>query len=819
MDDRTKSWALEALVAVLLVLVGSVASAQTPPPFAAARLWELPGTNTDATGLAVLMDVGSPGGGARDGILDVVAALQSQQLAVLFGRGDGSFETGPESAISGIPEAMAAADFNGDGAQELVIGDSSNFLTVLSASGGTLSPLGSPIDLQFFPRGIALGDFDRDGRMDILAVGETLRQEGVGRVLFGNGDGTFVRAAETLDTGTGTAGVATGDFNRDGNLDLVVINELTNQLVQFRGDGRGGFTVEQQIGCGGEGPVAVAVGDANRDGRPDVMVVNNASDNFAVALTQANGRWSDPRAFATGAPASSPKGLALGDVDGDGVVDAVVANNFSFDVGVLRGDGAGGFAPVRLFVADAEPLGVVVGRLDGDTRADVVALTRGSGSRPTAAVLRALGGNRLSGAENIPLGFAPSALAQGDIDGDGLLDLVVTQAGAIPGEGTIQVARGTARGSFDLSAAPIPSGGDGLAVVVGDFDGDFRAELAVVHANRSVAQLYRRSGRSFVRVSETPITGGVPKAVVGGDLNRDGRMDLAVASQDNSGGKVQVFLGRTDGSLLLRSTVTVGDFPLALALGDFNRDGFADIVAANNASVNLSVALGNGDGTFRPATSVGLPQAPRAVTVADFDRDGQDDVAVGVALGGTVHVLFGDGTGRFPNSINPLSVGSGEVVSGLAARDINGDGLPDILASGEVGNFVRVFLRNSGNPRAFTSAGSFGTNRRPVALVAGDYDGDGRYDAAAAASSPAPTTTVLTNVSPQGYSRGDANGDRRVGAADVVALVRKVGEYLPLRSEDASARGSAIVAIGADADGDGGVTTLDVPAVVAWAFR
>lgn len=803
---------------VLIVAVVGTRGAIGQAVFRAAPVWPMSGTTADATGLGFLADVGSPSG-PLDGRLDLVTFSQGQQASVLFGSPTG-FVVGPSIDLLGlIPTALASGDWDRDGFVDFALGDSSNFVSFWRGRGdGTFELAGDPIDVTLSPRALLPLDLNQDNRTDIVVVGENLLQAGVGRVLYGNGDGTFTRTPELFDTGFGSVAVAAGDVTGDGHPDLAVANEATNEVYILRGDRNGAFTLARRLPVG-QSPSAVVLLDLNGDGGLDLVVTNTNSDSLTVFLGQGNGSFTEGREFPVGAAAATPRGLAFGDVDGDGRLDALVANNFSFDVSVLRGNGRGGFAAPRGFVADAEPLGVLVADLDGDGLDDAVALTRGSGNSPTAALLRSLGDGKLSGVENVPLTGGPTQAAVADLDRDGLPDLAVAQGGSSGQAGRVRLLASFGAAGFGQPREQA-SGGDAVSIVTGDFDGDLRADVILTNRSpRSMTVLRQQPNGGFVLLPPVAHQAGSVNNAVAVDLNGDGRTDVVLVGQTSSGGVVQVFLG---GALSLQplAPIGVGDLPLAIDFGDFNRDGRPDLITANNGSANVSILLGNGDGTFQTPTTRAAVGGPRTIAVADFDRDGAQDLAVSTTQPPSVNVFFGDGTGRFPNSLpQPLSVGSGDIPSSVSARDFNGDGAPDIVVAGETNNSVRLFLRAPADTRRFQSAQVVGVNRRPVSLAVGDFDGDGRYDTAAATTSPAPTVSILSNVGGVSITRGDAGGDGRLSVADVLTTVRKLSEIHMIRIESLNDRASVLANKGIDADGDGLLTRLDLASLPGLLFR
>jgi hypothetical protein len=851
---------------VMLLMAGGAAAQSV---FRAASTFQLTGAIGDATSLFALVDVGSQNG-PPDRIADIVTAAQNQFVTVLFGNGDGTFDAGPNTPLGRIPSALVVADFNGDGLPDLLIGDVSNTVAFFAGTGSPDGPfiagkcaggqnLGAgcvqdgdcpkstcalfpPFPAGIGPVAIAAADVNGDGKLDALVVDEgNSGQAGAVTVLFGVGDGTFIAGkcagganpgadcARDSDcpassgeltpptcalfapfpAGGGSAAVAVADFNGDGKPDLAVVNKGSNNVTIMRGAGHGFFTTVQTVAVGQE-PIAIAAADLNADGRIDLVVTNRNSDSIAVIDGLAGGSFGSARFFVSGGTGSAPTGLALGDVNHDGALDVLVPNNRTSDASVLLGDGHGNFAAPRIFVTDQEPLAIAAADVNGDDVTDAVCVNRGY-SAPDAAVLLSRADGSFDAVEDIVAQASPTGLTAGDVDNDGVSDLILAQSPTGPAGGTVLVYRATPPLGF---AAPISlqAAGDAVAVGQGDFNADGRLDIAVVNSSTSnVSVFLGLATGGFGAAHNYPIGSGAT-AVAVGDWNHDGRSDLAVAEQGTGPtGVVEILLARADGSFGTPKAFPVGLTPVSIDRGDFNEDGKPDLAVANNVSGSVSVLKGNGDGTFTALSPIANLGSARALVVADFDRDHHDDIAVvDGAAQSRVDVYFGTGQGSFGFPPRSLSLSGGNA-SALAARDINGDSKPDLLVSDDVSNAVAIFTSQGANQH-FTAADTVTVSRRPISVAAADFDGDGRYDGAAADAFVG-TVSVLTNIVAPAVLRGDANGDAVVSAADAVAVMRELADGNGTRIEEVTRGGTFAAAPGVDANGDGVVTPQDALAV------
>jgi uncharacterized repeat protein (TIGR01451 family) len=284
--------------------------------------------------------------------------------------------------------------------------------------------------------------------------------------------------------------------------------------------------------------------------------------------------------------------------------------------------------------------------------------------------------------------------------------------------------------------SPISVGKGPQSIAAGDFNGDGIQDLAIANnQDGTVTVLLGNGSGGFSQAPGSPVAAGpLPTSVAVGDFNGDGIPDLAVA--DNYRGnilEVSILLGNGQGRFTAAPLIQyfASGPPGALAVGDFNRDGFPDLALVNELGNNVTILLGDGSGGF--AQAAGSPFAvggqPTALVAADFNSDGVLDLAVTNGNDNTATVLLGTGTGAFtPAAGSPYSTGA--FPFSIALADLNADGVPDLAIAAN--NGLTIMIGNgSGGFTASTSKTSVGIN--PIYVAVGDFNGDGKQDLAVVA--------------------------------------------------------------------------------------
>jgi hypothetical protein len=386
------------------------------------------------------------------------------------------------------------------------------------------------------------------------------------------------------------------------------------------------FAPAVTYGSGGDQARWAAVADLNGDSKPDLLIVNEcgssgntcSTSTVAVLLGNGNGTFQPAVSYLTGGHGLRLSGgygsisVAVADVNGDGRPDLVVANACSGNnclmatgdgtLGVLFGNGDGTFQPVVLYDSGAvRTWTVAVADVNGDGKPDLVAANE-CGSTCTNGTLGVLLGNGNGTFQPAVTygsgGFDSRSMAVADVNGDGKLDMIVTNL--CPVGGSICV-------GYSMHGT--------VGVLLGNGNGTFQAALVY------------DSGEVWA------------SSVAVADVNGDGKPDIVVANECGGAAicfvqPIAVLLGNGNGTF--RSAVTYGPGGYAansVAVADVNGDGKPDIVVVNygtsigNGNGTLGVLLGNGDGTFQPAVAYGSGgTSADSVAVADVNGDGKPDM-------------------------------------------------------------------------------------------------------------------------------------------------------------------------------------------------
>lgn len=478
-----------------------------------------------------------------------------------------------------------------------------------------------------------------------------------------------------------------------------------------------------------------------------------------------------PTNYQSGPNASS---LVSADINGDGKIDVITPNYNDNTVSVLFGDGAGGFFPPQSF----------------------------------------------------PTETGVTTLARGDLNRDGRLDLV----GASVTSNKLVVLLNNGQGGFSAPAVTtLPSNiYQFYNLKIADFNGDANPDVAGV--TETNLNIFLGNGQGGLALNTTFTWNGDGAEIVTGNFNNDSLADFAVTGGDfGDPFEFGVVLGNSSGSFVLNNRYSLPNEPSGITAGDFNGDGLTDVVIASNypyqnntpQTYYLQLWSGNGTGSFTAGTKINFPFFIGGATAGDFNADGKLDLATN--LGSMIATVYGAGNGTFqnptywtgayanllisadvnqdnrqdlltlqsgsPNSLVSVLLSQGSsgfslskgVAGGatdIAASDFNNDGLLDMVTANEY-DFTYtsevVIALNDGNKgllpdRTFATPASFRT------LTVGDFNGDGKKDAATAHSNNAKQIAVflgdgtgnlsapikhLTTNGIENALSGDFNGDRK----------------------------------------------------------
>ncbi len=606
-----------------------------------------------------------------DGRTDLAVVTSANKLVVLLNEGSEKFHPAYTYSLPAIPShfGMVAGDLNGDHRTDLALiygGNTATMIPFFATSGGALQKGGTysiGAAISYFSSA-AINDVNKDGYGDVAVA----TNSGV-RLMLGSSSDAFKTGA-LLASGGVPCCVALADFNKDGKVDLAVATtkplkdgvKTNGAIYVYPGLGTGAFSTPTVYSTQ-NGTSALLAADAYNTGNTDLITADGYG-SVSILRNNGSGRFYG----ATITPSPSANGMVTADFNRDGKPDLAIVNTPACKapcdgaVTVFPGTNSTYFGAGRRYTVGMHGSAIAAGDLNGDGVKDLVAVNATSGDDADVSVLLGNKDGTFQAAKNYKLGSLSNDVFLADVNRDGKLDLIEDGG----------VALGKGNGTFGPLKA-LPGGleyGANAHIGVGDFNGD-----------------------------------GVPDVAFGNVQNDSCNAGLQILFSNGAG-------GFSTGPLLYGATAPIR-YVTAGRLGSGKAD---DIVVSGGANgpcgggsgfddgSGVEAFLNNGKGSFTPqqvdeAEFVYLLEAG-PVAIADFNGDGRNDIGVGDPANNRFVVLTGNGNGTFnnhalftaanlPENAGTIA-GTGEngyapTGNGIAIADFDHNGLPDVMLSSGLG--------------------------------------------------------------------------------------------------------------------------------------
>jgi len=651
----------------------------------------------------------------NDGFLDIITTNMSpNRLCIYYGNNSANYSSSVTYTLTGLPSSINIVDINKDSIKDIV------FTSRFAASGANGTMKGNvnnsfDVPIYFSADGdiVSISDFSGDSNEDLL-----IKKGLVTTLKLGDGNGLFTGNISIIPS-TYVTNFFVLDLNNDGKLDLLANESVSNtgKFMVYMGNQssvQNYFNVQQNYFEGSKTDL-FTTGDFNIDGFMDV--VSTSSLGITVFLNNTNGTFTSSAKYFS--VYTDAKKITSNDYNNDGFLDLLIdygpsfgsSNNPGGRLRLFTGNGDGTFTYASLY-PEALNLGNSFSTdINGDGSLDVIGNYRGS-------ICSLLGtGNGYFNTRNEYGGIyhTNEIVNVYDLNKDGYKDIIL---GNNSGE-DISIIKGIGNAEFDVQVLyPTFGENDYTGVAVADFNQDGNKDIAVSSTDSLDRLSVYYSDLNGVlgvptRFSKPRVSSaGHQKKPISGDFNQDGFLDIVYSDV--------IFVGSVSG--ITSQTFVIN--PMVLGTGDFNKDGKTDLVTYGHQYA-IGVSYGNGNFTFTGNNFYGTGQTPSTIKVVDLNNDGNLDIITGNWDGVGISVLKGSNTGTFSAAVNYTT---GSNPNELKTADFNQDGFIDVavINYNSSAKSISILLGTlSGSLTTFTT---IPVGSQPDDLDLGDFNSDGITD-------------------------------------------------------------------------------------------